>query len=68
MENFGRFQNITSKNETEFSDCATDMVMWNLEIKILYILGHTDNGKGRLQHPEQRVCLALTHFQRGLVR
>ena len=22
MENFGRFENITSKNETEFSDCA----------------------------------------------
>ena len=31
------------------------MVMWNMHIKILYILGHTDNDKDRLQHPEQQI-------------
>ena len=31
---------------------------------ILYILGHTDNGKDRLQHLEKQSWLALTQFQR----
>ena len=46
---------ITSKNGTEFSDCPTNMVMWNLKINILRIMGHTDNEKDRLQHPEQQI-------------
>ena len=36
------------------------MAMWNLQIKIIYILGHTDNDKDRLQHPEQQIWLAFT--------
>ena len=44
------------------------MVMWNLQIKILYLLGQTDNGKDRLQRPEKQIWIALTQFQRGLFR
>ena len=33
MENLGRFCDITSKNETEFSGCPGNMVMWNLQIE-----------------------------------
>ena len=31
------------------------MVMRNLQIKILYILSHTENDKDRLEHPEQLI-------------
>ena len=68
VENFGRFQNLTSKNKTKFSGCPdeygpTNMVMWNLQIKILYILGHTDNDKGRLQHANSKSRLLLHNFR-----
>ena len=46
-----------------FQAAPTNMVMWNLQIKILYMLGHTDNDKDRLQHPEHQIWLALTQFQ-----
>lgn len=53
MENLGHVENITSKKETEnFQAVPTKVVMWNLEIKIFYILGHTD--KDILKHLEQQ--------------
>ena len=38
-----------------FHTALANMVMWNLQIEILHILGHTDNDKDRLQHPEQQI-------------
>ena len=43
------------RTRLNFQTDHTNMVMWNLQIKILYILGHTDNDKDRLQHPEQQI-------------
>ena len=49
MKNFGRFYNITSKNETDFSDCPDKYgIKWNLQIKVFCILSHTENDKERL--------------------
>ena len=71
MKNFDRFWNIAeniNRTRLNFQTALTNMVMWNLQIKIFCISGHTGNDKGRLQHPEQEIWLALTQFQRGLVR
>ena len=38
-----------------FQTAPTNTVMWDLQIKILYILGHTDNDKDRQQHMEQQI-------------
>ena len=47
----------------------TNIVIWNLYTKILFILGHTDNDKDRLQHQQQQqTCLVVAQCQRGLVR
>ena len=40
------------------------MVMYNLQIEILYMLGYTDNAKDMLQDPERQILLVLTQFQR----
>ena len=38
-----------------FQTAPTNMVMGNLQIEILSLLGHADNDKDRLQHPEQQI-------------
>ena len=43
------------RTRLNFQAAPAGMIMWNLQIKILYILGHTDNDKDRLQHPEQQI-------------
>ena len=50
MEKFGWFYNTTSKNETEFSDWADKYGHVASADKFLYILGHTDDNKDRLQN------------------
>ena len=52
------------RTRLNFQTEHTNMVMWNLQIKILYILGHTDNDKDRLQHPEQQIWLRNTISER----
>ena len=37
--------------------------MWKLRIEILYILGHTENDKDRLQHPNRKSELRLRNFR-----
>ena len=49
---YGEMQPFLKYN-LNFQTTVANMVMWNLQIKILYILGHTGNDKDRLQHPEQ---------------
>ena len=36
-----------------FQAAPINTVMWNVQIKIIYILGHTSNNKDKLKHPEQ---------------
>ena len=48
------------RTRLNFQTAPTNMVVWNLQIKIIYRLGHTDNDKDRLQHPEQQIWLAFT--------
>ena len=43
------------RTKLNFQTAPIDMTMCNLHIKILYIVGDTDNGKDRLQHPEQQI-------------
>ena len=44
------------------------MVIWNLQIKSIYMIGHTENDKDKLQYLEQEILLTLAQFQRGLVK
>ena len=58
-----------AKNKTEFSECVDKSGHVEfVDENPLYILGHTDNDKDRLQYPGQQIWLALTQFQTGLVR
>ena len=64
---YGKLRSVLKHNLKE-QDWTVNMVMWKLQIKIFYILGHTDNDKDRLQHAEQQIWLSLTQFQRDLFR
>ena len=66
MELYGELRPVLKYNfkrtRLNFQTTPTNVVMWNLEIKILYILGHTDNDKERLQHPNSKSDLRLRNF------
>ena len=46
---------VLEKTRLNFQAAPKNMVLWNLHIKVLYILGYTDNDKDRVQHPERQI-------------
>ena len=51
----------------DFQTAPASLVIWNLQKKILYILGRTELDKNRSKHREQQILLSLTQFWKGLV-
>ena len=52
---YRELRQVLQRMRLHFQTALTNMVIWKLQTKILYILGHTDNDKDRLQHPEQQM-------------
>ena len=43
------------RTRLNFQRAPTNIITWNLHIKILFTFGHPDKDKDRLQHPEQKI-------------
>ena len=41
------------RTRLSFPTAPTNMVIWNLQVEIIYILDHTNTDKDRLQHRKQ---------------
>ena len=59
MENFAGSKIKLERTRLNSQTAPINMVMWNLQIQVVYILGKTDIEKDRLQHPQQKSNLRL---------